>query len=147
MPEIFSSLSMESKRLELIVFGSLFLGLSRPDFFVFKPFLGIIVLAAVLSVLFYPLYKKLIGIFHGNRSLSAFILVVASLIFVIIPLLILGLQIFNQAQNFFSLTQVGQGQYVQSIQTNLNTLISHFIPGFSVNIRDYVGNILFGFGH
>ena len=50
---------MENKRLELVIFSLIFTLLSVLTFFVFRPFLYIIVLGAVLSVLFHPLYKKL----------------------------------------------------------------------------------------
>jgi len=132
---------MESKRLELIVFSTLFVGLSILTFFVFQPFLRILVLAMVLSVLFYPLYEKLVKVFHGGKSFWACLLVMIALIFLIIPILFLGLQIFGQAQNFFSLTQIGQWQFMQTIQQNINALIQHFIPSFSFNISDYINKV------
>src|ERR1019366_1474570 len=95
---------MESKKLELVVLSAFFVGLSILTFFVFRPFLGIIVLAVVLSIFFHPLYKKLTEAFHGGKSFAACILVVIALVFLIIPILFLGLQILGQAQDFFSLT-------------------------------------------
>ena len=133
---------MESRRSELIIFSVLFIGLSTLTFFVFKPFLGIIVLAAVLSVLFYPLYEKLLNFFHKGKSFIASFLVIVALFFLIIPILLLGLQIFGQAQNFFSLTQVGQGQYIQAIQQSINIYVQHIIPNFSFNISDFVNKTL-----
>ena len=133
---------MESKKLELIIFSVLFVGLSILTFFVFQPFLRILVLAAVLSVLFQPLYEKLVKVFHGGRSFVAGLLVIIALVFLIIPILFFGLQIFGQAQNFFSLTQIGQSQYIQIIQQNINTLVQHVIPNFSFNISEYAGKVL-----
>ena len=133
---------MESKRLELIIFSTIFIGLSVLTFFVFQPFLYIIVLGIVLSVLFHPLYIKLVGFFHGGKSLISCFLVIIALFFLIIPILLFGLQILGQTQNFFSLTQVGQGQYIQVIQQNINTLVQHFIPSFSFNISDSISKIV-----
>jgi predicted PurR-regulated permease PerM len=135
---------MEGKRLELIVFSALFVGLSVLMFFVFQPFLRVLVLAAVLSVLFHPLYKNLIDVFHSGKSFIACLLVVIALIFIIIPILFLGLQIFNQAQNFLSLTQIGQEQYVGLIQQNINSFIQQIAPGFYFNISD-LSNKISGF--
>jgi predicted PurR-regulated permease PerM len=133
---------MERKKLELITFSGLFGGLFILTFFVFKPFLSILVLAMVLSVLFHPLYKKLIKVFHGGRSFVACLLVIIALIFLIIPILFFGLQIFGQAQNFFSLTQVGQGKYMQVIQQNIEVLVQHIIPSYSFNISDSINKLL-----
>lgn len=133
---------MESKRLELVVFSALFVGLSILTFFVFQPFLSILVLALVLSVLFHPLYQKLVKVFHGGKSFVACLLVIVAFIFLIIPILFFGLQIFGQAQNFFSLTEAGQGQYMQSIQQNINIFVQHVIPSFSFNISDSVSKIM-----
>src|ERR1035437_7525986 len=107
---------MDNNRLKIIVFSTLFIGLSVLTFFVFQPFLGILVLATVLSVLFHPLYAKLVQVFHGGKSFFAGLLAIIALVFLIIPILFFGLQILHQAQNFFSLTQIGQGQYVQAMQ-------------------------------
>jgi predicted PurR-regulated permease PerM len=129
---------MERKKLELVLFSVIFVGLSVLTFFVFRPFLGIIVIAGVLSVLLHPLCVKLVKFFHGKKSLVACLLVVIALVFLIIPVLFLGIQIFGQAQNFFSLTQAGQGQYMQDAQQNINNVVQHFIPGFSFNLSDSI---------
>jgi predicted PurR-regulated permease PerM len=132
---------MESKRLELVAFSTFFVGLTILTFFVFHPFLRVLVLAAVLSVLFHPLYVRLIKIFGGGRSFVACLLVLVALVFLIIPILFFGWQIFGQAQNFFSLTQAGQGQYVQTLQQNIDLAVRHIIPSFSFNLSGYISKI------
>jgi predicted PurR-regulated permease PerM len=133
---------MEQKRLELILFSSLFVVLSVLLFFVFRPFLDIIVLAAVLSVLFHPLNDKLVKFFHGKKSFVACLLVVVAFFFLIVPAMFFGLQLFTQSQSFFSLTQADQGQYMQGIQQSVNALVQHFVPSYSFNISDYINSAL-----
>jgi len=125
---------MENKRLELIIFSASIVILSVLMFFVFRPFLGIIVLAGVLSVLFHPLNERLVRFFRGKRTLVACMLVIVAFVFLIVPIMFFGLQIFQEAQGFFSLTQVDQGQYLQSFQQNADTLVQHFVPSFSLNL-------------
>ncbi len=127
---------MESKKLELIVFSGLFVILSILTFFVFEPFLRIIVLAIVLAVSFQPLYEWLVGFFNGGKSIVACFIVVISLIFLIIPILFFGLQIYGQAQDFFSLSQATQGHYIHAIEENVNTVVRHIIPTFSFSVAD-----------
>ena len=129
---------MESKKLELVAFSALFVGLSVMTFFVFQPFLSILVLSAVLSVLFQPLFKKLVKVCHGKESFVAGFLVIIALVFLIIPVIFFGLQIFGQAQSFFSLSQAGQGQYMHTIQQSIVTVIQQVIPDFAFNISDSV---------
>ena len=135
---------METKKLELVIFSALFVVLSVLTFFVFQPFLRVLVLGIVLAVLFHPLYEKIVKDYHSDKkfvqSLVAFLMVVIALFFLIIPILFFGLQIFGQAQNFFSLTQVGQEQYIQTIQNNADTLVQYVVPGFSFNISDFLHN-------
>lgn len=133
---------IDNKRIELIVFCAFFVVLSVLAFFVFKPFLSIIVLAGVLSILFHPLYLRLVSVFHGGKSFFASLLVIVALVFIIIPILFFGLQIFKQAEGFFSLTQVGQNQYMLSTQHNIDAVIEHVVPGFSFDISDYVNKIM-----
>lgn len=133
---------MENKKLELVIFSSLFLILSVLIFFVFRPFLYIIVLGAVLSVLFRPSYDYLLKIFKEAKSFVALLIVLIALFFLILPILFFGLQIFGQAQNFFSVTLPSQGQYIQMLQQNINTYIADYIPNFTLNISDFIGNIL-----
>ncbi len=129
---------MENKRLEIILFSALFIILSTLTFFVFRPFLYIIILAAVLSVLFHPLYESLIDFFHGGRNVVAIFLVIVALVFLIIPIFFFGLQILGQAQNFLSLNQAGQGQYIQALQQNINNLGQNIFPSFYFNIFDFI---------
>ncbi len=133
---------MENKKLELVLFSALIVILTVLMFFVFRPFISIIVLAAVLSVLFHPLNERLVKAFKGRRSLVACLLVIVAFVFLIIPIMFFGLQIFGQAQSFFSLTQVDQGQYIQSFEQNVDTLVQHFMPSFSLDISGTVDNIL-----
>ena len=127
---------MENKRFELIVFSALFIGLLLLTFFVFQPFLSIIILATVLAVLFHPLNVKMVKLFHGGKSLVACLLVAVAFIFLVIPILFFSFQILGQAQSFFSLTQASQGQYMQVLQQNINTLVQYVIPTFSFSISD-----------
>jgi predicted PurR-regulated permease PerM len=133
---------MENKKLELVIFSALFIVLSVLTYFVFKPFLSIIVLAGVLSILFHPLNEKLVRFFHGRKSLVACLLVVVAFFFLIIPIIFFGLQIFAQAQSFFSMTQVDQGQYVQDLQQNVNMFVQHFVPSFSFDIPSSINSML-----
>ena len=127
---------MDRERLKMVAFLVFFIGLFVLTFLVFKPFLGILVLAITLSILLHPLYKKFVRIFGGSKNFVAMLFVVIALFFLIMPVVFLGLQIFDQAKNFFSLSHAGQGQYLQAIQQGIETPIRNFVPNFTLNIAD-----------
>jgi predicted PurR-regulated permease PerM len=128
---------MDSKKIEFVSSLVILAGVLFLVFLVFRPFLPILVLSAVLSVLFQPVYKKLLRIFGGGKSFWAAVIVLLTLVFLIIPVLFFGSQILGQAQNFFSMSQGGQSQYIQNIGQSVQHFVQHVFPNFSFNISDY----------
>ncbi|MCX6753037.1 MAG: AI-2E family transporter [Candidatus Nomurabacteria bacterium] len=133
---------MEKKRLEIISFLVFCTGILTLTFFVFRPFFSILVLAAILALLFRPLYKRLTLRYKKGESFFAFIIVLIALVFIIIPILFFGFQILGQLQIFFTLIQNGQGEHMQQIQSAVEVFVRHFIPVFSFNISYYASLVL-----
>jgi predicted PurR-regulated permease PerM len=133
---------MEAKKIELVSSLVIFAAVLFLTFFVFQPFFHILVLAAVLAVLFQPLYKKLLKISGGGKSFWSFVIVLLALIFLIIPIFFFGLQILGQAQDFFAMTQRGQFQYIQHIGQAIQHAIQYIFPNFSFSLSDYTSKAL-----
>lgn len=96
-------------------------------FFIFRPFLVVLVLALVFAVVLQPLYKRVLRLIGGSPGLSAFITMLFSVVCIIIPLAFITVQIAGEAQNLYSsIANNGFGE------TYLNTLIE------SVYIEQYV---------
>ena len=132
---------MEKRRLEIasfVVLGALIVILT---FLVFKPFLNIIVLAIVLALLFQPLYQRMLHAYSKGKNLFALVIVFLTLIFIILPILFFGIQIFKELQNLFVLLQYNQGQYLQTIQNTIESLVHPFFPNFTFVISEYVSTI------
>ncbi|MFZ2205166.1 MAG: AI-2E family transporter [Minisyncoccia bacterium] len=133
---------MEKKRLEVISFSVLCAGILILTFFVFRPFFSILVLAAVLSMLFRPLYKKMLHSYKGGKSFFAIIIVLLGLIFLIIPIIFFGLQILGQIQVLFSSIQNDPGQSIQLVQSTIESIARPLFPNFSFHISDYASTVL-----
>ncbi|MCX6757597.1 MAG: AI-2E family transporter [Candidatus Nomurabacteria bacterium] len=133
---------MEKKRLEIVSFLVLCTLILILTFLVFKPFLNILVLAAILSLLFRPLYKRMLRHHKNGSNFFAIVIVLISLVFLIIPILFFGVQILGQMQNFFTLIQNGQGQHMQEIQESAQSVIRNFFPTFTLNISYYASMVL-----
>ncbi|MEI6316279.1 MAG: AI-2E family transporter [bacterium] len=133
---------MEKKKLEIGSFFIFCAGILVLTFFVFRPFFSILVLAAVLALLFRPLYIRMLKWNKKGKNLFAVLIVLISLIFIILPILFFGLQILGQAQIFFTLIQNGQDAHIQTIKDTIETLVRHVFPYFSLNVSNYASIIL-----
>jgi predicted PurR-regulated permease PerM len=111
-------------------------------FFVFKPFLQILTLAAVFAVLFNAPYEQLVRILGGFRAIAAIIFIALVIVFIIAPILILGTQIFSEAQALYGSILIHGGSYVENIQRAIEVPLQRIAPHFVFNINDYVGLLL-----
>lgn len=85
-------------------------------YFIAKPFLGSLILAAVFAFLFQPIYQRFLNYTKKRESLAAFATIILAIILIIIPITLLGIQIFKESsQLYHSLANEG---------------------GFEVSIRD-----------
>ncbi|MBI4919831.1 AI-2E family transporter [Candidatus Azambacteria bacterium] len=71
-------------------------------FFIFKPFLYALILAAVFATVFEPVYKMALAITREKKGLAAFLSTVFVFIVVVVPLALLGAQIFQEATGLYS---------------------------------------------
>ena len=133
---------MEKNQLQSYSFLALLGGISVLLFFVFKPFIQILALAAVFAVLFHKPYEYLARRLRGWNSVAAFVIVGAVLLFFIVPLFFLGMQIFRETQNLYIDAQGNGGQYIQFIQHAVEAPVQRIVPEFTFNIAAAIGNIL-----
>ncbi|MFA4890349.1 MAG: AI-2E family transporter [Candidatus Paceibacterota bacterium] len=111
-------------------------------FFIFKPFLYVIVLAIVFATVFGPLHKKMLAMTRDRKSLAALLVTATILAVVVVPLTFLGIQIFQEASGLYS-SLVGNGD-----ATNLSRVVGDTIQGlarfspvpieFSVDVNQYL---------
>lgn len=124
-------------------------------FFIFRPFLYALILAAVFAVVFQPVYQKIVSVFRRQQApleaetltgqgLAALATILIVVIFIFTPLIFLGIQIFQEAQQlFFSLTNTENGgrDAVFSILNGLMDSVKNYFPAtqeFSINISEYI---------
>lgn len=112
---------MTNKKQQLYFLTIIFLIASVIMFFIFEPFIYIFILTAIFAVLIYPIYKTILRLTRNRASLSAFITILITIPFVILPIIFIGIQIFQEIQQIY---------------------FSLLVPGASDNILDIV-NIFF----
>lgn len=67
-----------------------------------------LILAGVFAIIFYPLYRK-IKSFFGNASVASLVTTFLVLVFILLPLTLIGMQIFQEAKHISSSVVSGSG--------------------------------------
>lgn len=70
-------------------------------YFIIKPFLAPLVLAAVFAFLFQPIYQKLLRFTKQRAGLAAFMATVTAMILVVLPIAFLGALIFKESSQLY----------------------------------------------
>lgn len=110
-------------------------------YFIVRPFLGSLVLAAVFAVIFHPLYAKIKTVLRGRSGIAAFLTTIIAAVVIIAPLTLLGNQIFKEAVQMYQAFVDGKGSVsTKSIGAAINQLQSALpIPkDYNVNLNEYV---------
>lgn len=110
-------------------------------FFIFRPFLYALILATVFAVVFQPIYQRIVNYIRGRQGLAALATILIVIIFIFTPLIFLGIQIFQEAQQLYSVITEGDGKdTVLNFFGGLADSIQKYFPAtqeFSVNVDQY----------
>ena len=132
---------ISAARLQLIFFIILTAGGSVLAFFIFKPYIGPIFLAAIIAIASHPFYKKLLKIFGGKSSLASFFAVLVILAIVLVPAIFIGLALFKETAVFYgnvAFWQTGGEDFLSAAAKFIENKISFFSPDFSVDLAGYL---------
>src|SRR3990167_8987065 len=99
---------ISTARLQLIFFMILTAGVSVLAFFIFKPYIGAVFLAAIIAIVSYPLYRRLLKIFEGKSSIASFVAVFAALAVILVPAIFISIATFKEATIFYNNLSFGQ---------------------------------------
>jgi predicted PurR-regulated permease PerM len=115
-------------------------------FFIFKPYLTAIFIGLVFAIVFSPVDDYLQKKFKLNRTAISSITVFFVLAVIILPLFILGLLLFKEAQGAVNSLQQGSGGVTQFLETKailLEHQLNDFVPGLniSIDLRGYMKEI------
>jgi len=90
------------KKSELYFLLTLVLIIATISFFVFKPFLPAVISAIVFAIIFAPVHRFILKIMRHQAGISALISTVLVLIIAVVPLVVVGINIFYEASNLYS---------------------------------------------
>lgn len=118
------------------------LGVGVLTFFVFKPFLVALVLAIVSAVVFYPVYKRIYRLMPKWPSSAAILTLLGVVTFIFVPSIFLGMQIFQEAGQFYAHLSAGGGKdgILGAIDIALHKIQNLFpiTQGFVIDVDQYM---------
>jgi predicted PurR-regulated permease PerM len=121
-----------------LAFFLVLLGLSAfMTYMVYRPFLGVVVLALVLAILLYPIYERLLKLLGGRQKIAASLVIVLTIVFILLPLTLLSIQIFNQSKDAYMGLQSGSVDYIQQAIGAIEKPIQVHYPSFSLDVKGY----------
>jgi predicted PurR-regulated permease PerM len=113
-------------------------------YFIAKPFLGPLILAAVFAFLFQPVYKKFLHYLKKRESLSAFATTILAIIFIIIPITLLGSQIFKESSQLYQFLASGDGDFEALTKNIIERARATFpiLADFEIDFSQYAKQLL-----
>jgi predicted PurR-regulated permease PerM len=106
----------------------LLLGSMVVSFFVLRPFLTTVALAAIFAVVLYPLFKNVLRYTLGHRGLAAFFTILIGALIIMLPLGFIGGLVVDQTRTAY--VSVANGDTVASAQSVANSIGVWLEPTF-----------------
>ena len=105
-----------------------------------EPFFGAIVWGVVVAVLFRPVYERLLGLLPGRSNLVAAITLVLILLLVVVPTILLGIALAQEAASIYLRIQAGDidfGAVFEAFERSLPDWIRVQLAAYGYN--DFAG--------
>lgn len=143
----------EHKHLQSFFFLSLLLGALILSFFVFRPFLYALILAATLAVVFHSLHEKITHFFKSHDSLAALLTVFIVVVVVLIPMAFFGVKVFDESLNLY--TQISAqgdnvflsgGEFFREIQETIGVNVNLFSFDLGYYAKRFISLVLENLG-
>ncbi|MDB5238109.1 MAG: hypothetical protein JWM46_379 [Candidatus Kaiserbacteria bacterium] len=107
------------------------------SFFILQDFLGLMLLAAVFAVVLQPVYQRLRSSFGEHDSLAALCTVLISIVVLLVPTVILGVQLLKESQQLYATIVSPDHSSVQQQIAAMGPSLERYIPGATARIEAF----------
>jgi predicted PurR-regulated permease PerM len=133
---------MHTEKIQTYALVGLLGGAAVLTFLIFKPFLTPLALAAIFSVVLYPVFNAFVRTLRGWRGLSALITIILMVLIILVPLALMALQVIGEAQNtYVSLTSGAGLANTQEAILYIGGALEPHVPGSSFLAQDIAGDL------
>lgn len=110
---------------------------------IIKPFVGMLILSAILVTISYPAYLWIVEhvSFRKNRSIAAVISIFLLVSVVLIPISSIGYLLFSEAFTFYTSVSEGSALSFSRTVNDVEGFIQQYIPSFEISIRAYAEQV------
>ncbi|HEX3100080.1 MAG TPA: AI-2E family transporter [Patescibacteria group bacterium] len=131
----------KSQRIQTISFLVLLLIVFILVLFIFRPFVNIIALAVILTILFRPVYNWLLSKVH-RPGVASILTVLLILLIIAVPIWFFGQVLFNEIVNLYNRYRSGafvidRSQIISTLPTQLQTAVQ----SLSSDINSFIGRL------
>ncbi|MBI2025263.1 AI-2E family transporter [Candidatus Kaiserbacteria bacterium] len=133
---------MDAKSLQPYFLMALIAASSILAFFIFRPFLVVLVLAIVFAVVLQPLYRGVLRHMSGSPGFAAFITMLISVVCILIPFTFVTVQIAEEAQDLYASIASGGGEtYLNTLITSASGVATRYLPGLALSGADLSSSV------
>ncbi len=126
-----------SIKYQTVFYGILILIVFTLSLLIFWPFLVVLVLAAMLSVILAPVDKQIKSVVKST-NISALITILLLVVLIVVPLSFIGNQIINEAQDLYASLSSGSVVSIDYITDKFEVVVQKYIPSFNFDARTYL---------
>lgn len=131
---------MISERVQYAYFFTLLLGILIILYFVFKPFIVALFLAAMCAVACGGIHNWFVKRIPKSKNLAALLSVFAVLVIVFLPMGVLSVLIFNEARDFYN--SLGEMStpfgFIEQTVSNIENSIRFYVPQINLDLISYM---------
>jgi predicted PurR-regulated permease PerM len=100
-----------------------------------KPYIGIIIAAGALAIVFKPIYNKILKKLKNKKSLASFISILLVIIIILAPLTLIGFQVYKEASSLYSGLSNNDFSQIDKIISWSEKSAQKISPSFSLNLN------------
>ncbi len=133
---------MQAESLRPYFLLALLLGAFVLTFYIFKPFLIPLALAAVFAIVLRPVYRRILRAVKGSSGLAALGSILFFIVCIVVPIALVLTQIVTEASGLYEYFINGEGvAALYMFGVNVTLLIQQFVPGVNLNVESFALNI------
>lgn len=133
---------MKQEYLRTAFFLTVLGGVLTLVFFIVKPYLVTLAIAATAAVVLQPVHRNICKWTGKRERLAALCMVILTYLLILLPLTILGIQIATEAAGTYNDLRSGSTTLPTDLLRTIEELARRYIPGLSLNISQYAGQSL-----
>jgi predicted PurR-regulated permease PerM len=128
----------QQKILEHVFFFGLLAGVGILAGAMVYPFVAALSMALIIATIVHPVHRQIVARMpRKNETLGALVSTTAVLVVGILPLVLIGITLFNEALNLYQQLQLDTSSVASSIQQS-EAVLRQYVPNYELNLEAHI---------